>query len=67
MGQPPMMGNNKQRSGHEPNNNNGQMPDFGSNKKKAKNSNKQKSSHNTAKPNNSAKPNDVTDGSTKTN
>lgn len=67
MGQPPMMGNNEQRSGHEPNNNNGQMPDFGSNKKKAKNRNKQKSSHNTAKPNNSAKPNDVTDGSTKTN
>ena len=67
MGQPPMMGNNEQRNGHEPNNNNGQMPDFGSNKKKAKNSNKQKSSHNTAKPNNSAKPNDVTDGSTKTN
>ena len=67
MGQPPMMGNNEQRSGHEPNINNGQMPGFGSNKKKAKNSNKQKSSHNTAKPNNSAKPNDVTSGSTKTN
>lgn len=67
MGQPPMMGNNEQSSGHEPNNNNGQMPDFGSNKKKAKNSNKQKSSHNTVKPNNSAKPNDFTDGSTKTN
>ena len=60
-GQPPMMGNNGQRGGYEPNNNNGQMPDSGSKKKnKSKSSSNKNSQHNKPqKPNNagSAKPN----------